>query len=458
MLNCSFNNGEVVIKDTTITSKTGKVAFDVCRYASYVGPRVTVEGNSVINGKVEISSSGHKDGARHELVVSDGTFNGSIYKLGVSPDFVGSITGGTFSSDPTEYLADGYSLGYRKNGLYEILPAGPITDGSNIWTVNPSNAQYTLDGAYGSIDGKTIIFSAGTYQSLELGRATKYAGSNTDYFIGGISEDNMKSFDEFCAIKNSGSWSASAYYVRNIENVTLKAESGVIMPSIVASSGHVYGECYDYVLDKAYTSGSAYYLSQKLKNVTIEGFNFTKIVEFATSSADTVIDGVAFRNCTFTTGGTASSNKQGLRYYNENNNGNVKNLTVDYCTFNNCYQGVYTQKINGVTVTNTTFNTTGHNAIAVQSDSEAVNHKAVVITGNIFTNIGDRIIRFGNVGADTQITIKGNIATNSGDKEGEVMKANSLAKGVSYDIAGNNWGEGKTVANSELSDQQTDNN
>ena len=323
---------------------------------------------------------------------------------------------------------------------------------NNVWTVNPSNAQYTLDGAYGSINGKTIVFSAGTYKQMELGRATKYAGSNTDYYIGGISEDNKKSFDEFCAIKNSGAWSASAYYVRNIEDVTLRAESGVIIPNIVASSGHVYGNVYDYVLDKAYTEGSAYYLSQKLKTVTIEGFNFTKMVEFATSSADTVIDGVTFIKCTFTTGGTDSSNKQGLRYYNENNNGNVKNLTVDNCTFNNCYQGVYTQKINGVTVTNSTFEITGHNAIAVQSSSDAVNHKAVVITGNTFTKIGDRIIRFGNVGADTQITIKGNTATNSGDDEGQVMKADSLAEGVTYDIAGNNWGEGKTVANSELSD------
>ena len=320
--------------------------------------------------------------------------------------------------------------------------------------VNPSNVQDFLDGKYGSIDGKTLVLSAGNYGKLELGRATKYAGSNTEYYIGGISTENKKTYDDFVTIKNSGQWSASAYYVRNMSNVTLKAAEGatVTVAGLVASSGHVYGNVYDYVLDKAYTSGSAYYLSQKLKNITIEGITFTAKTEFATSSADTVIDGVTFKNCTFNIGSTASGN-QALRYYNESNNGNVKNLTVDNCAFNTCYQGVYTQKINGVTVKNCTFNTTGHNAIAVQSDKDAVNHKAVVITGNTFTNIGDRIIRFGKVDTGTQITIQNNTATNSGDSSGQVIKAQSLANGVTYNISSNNWGEGKTVANTELADR-----
>ena len=320
--------------------------------------------------------------------------------------------------------------------------------------VNPSNIQGFLDGKYGSIDGKTLVLSAGTYGKLELGRATKYAGSNTDYYIGGVSEENKKTYEEFVSIKNSGTWSKSAYYVRNMSNVTLKAADGaaVSVAGLVASSGHVYGEVYDYVLDKAYTSGSAYYLSQKLENITIEGITFTAKTEFATSSADTVIDGVTFKNCTFNIENTASGN-QALRYYNEINNGNVKNLTVDNCAFNTCYQGVYTQKINGVTVKNCMFDTTAHNAIAVQSYNEAVNHKAVVITGNTFTNIGDRIIRFGDVGADTQITIQNNTATYSGDKNGQVIKAESLAEGVTYNISGNNWGEGKTFANPELADR-----
>ena len=339
-----------------------------------------------------------------------------------------------------------------------LLPTAALADeldmSEPIITVTPENAQDVLDGASGSIDGKTIVFSAGDYSQLELGRATKHAGSNTDYYIGGVAPENKKSYQDFVAIKASNEWSASAYYVRNMSNVTLKAAEGatVNIAGLVASSGHVYGNVHDYVLDKQYTVGSAYYLSHNFTNITIEGIHFTKKVEFATSSADTVIDGVTFKNCTFTTEGTASSNGQGLRYYNESNNGKVKNLTVDGCTFTNCFQGIYTQKINGVTVVNSTFDITGHNAIAIQSGSEAVNHKAVVITGNTFENIGDRIIRFGDVGADTQITIQNNTATDSGDSGGEVMKAQSLADGITYNIYGNKWGAGKTVANEQLRD------
>ena len=320
--------------------------------------------------------------------------------------------------------------------------------------VNKDNIQDYLDGKYGSINGMTLVLAAGNYDKLELGRATKYSGSNTDYYIGGVSEANKKTYDEFVTIKNNGQWSGSAYYVRNMSNVTIKAAPGatVTVAGLTGGSGHVYGECYDYVLDKAYTSGSAYYLTQNWSNITIEGITFTAPVDISSSLGTTVIDGVAFKNCAFNINNTASGN-QALRYYNENNDGRVKNLTVDHCSFSTCYQGVYTQKINGVTVINSSFNTTKHNAIAVQSGSEPVNHKAVVITGNTFANIGDRIIRFGDVGADTQITIKNNTATNSGDSGGQVIKAQSLAAGVTYDISGNNWGEGKTVANTELTDR-----
>ena len=320
--------------------------------------------------------------------------------------------------------------------------------------VTSSNIQDYLDGKYGPINGMTLVLAAGNYDKLELGRATKYPGSYTDYYIGGISEANKKTYDEFVAIKNSTGWSPSAYYVRNMSNVTLKAAQGatVNVAGIIGSSGHVNGNCYDYVLDKAYTSGSAYYLSHNWNNIAFEGITFTAKVDIATSSNDTLINGVTFKNCTFNIGNTASGN-QALRYYNENNNGRVKNLTVDGCSFNNCYQGVYTQKINGVTVMNSSFDTTAHNAIAIQSYNGPVNHKAVVITENTFANIGDRIIRFGDVGADTQITIKNNTATNSGDSSGQVIKAQSLAEGVTYDISGNNWGEGKTVANTELRDR-----
>ena len=51
---------------------------------------------------------------------------------------------------------------------------------NGVWNVTPANAQDVLDGKYGSIDGTTIVLGKGDYGRLELGRATAYAGSNTE--------------------------------------------------------------------------------------------------------------------------------------------------------------------------------------------------------------------------------------------------------------------------------------
>lgn len=147
----SNNNGNVVIKDTTISASEGKVAFDVCRFSSYVGPEVTVKGNSVINGKVEISSDGAKDGAQHKLVIENGTFNGTIASVGASPDFTSSISGGTFNSDVTEYVGkntlvvkdsnDNYYVGATATATVESATSGTFT------VVNGSaNVDLTVKG------------------------------------------------------------------------------------------------------------------------------------------------------------------------------------------------------------------------------------------------------------------------------------------------------------------------
>ena len=45
------------------------------------------------------------------------------------------------------------------------------------------------------------------------------------------------------------------------------------------------------------------------------------------------------------------------------------------------------------------------------------------------------------------------MAVDSGDGDGQVMKATSLADGITYDISNNDWGDGKTIANPELTDR-----
>ena len=357
---------------------------------------------------------------------------------------------------------------------YEYDSNGKTYDGTADATiqVNKDNIQDYLDGKYGSIDGMTLVLAAGDYGQLELGRATKYAGSNTEYMVGGFTSDaeyyqKFDTAEDLIAYKSASTWTPTCFYRRSMNNVTLKAAEGVdvSIEKVVANAGQIYGTStdpkYDWVLGiEVPDTNKSYYMALNWNNITFVGLKFKSSVNIESSSAETNINGVHFERCEFNSGYTVSgsrSNGMGIRFVSwTTTTNNLKNLTVDKCTFKDCYEGVYTNPAYGVSVTNNEFENINHNAVAIQdTQSPAVDHGNVVITGNVFNNIGDRIIRFNNVGADTQITIKGNTATNSGDGDGEVIKATSLAAGIKYDISDNDWGDNTKVANPEFADKVT---
>lgn len=83
----SDNNGNVVINDTTINANpAGAVAFDVCRgggsgagdTTTYPSVHVTVTGNSVINGDVELDAKSGLAAQGFGLTLEGGTMNGEI--------------------------------------------------------------------------------------------------------------------------------------------------------------------------------------------------------------------------------------------------------------------------------------------------------------------------------------------------------------------------------------------
>lgn len=351
----------------------------------------------------------------------------------------------------------------------EELPAAPAVNG-NVLTVNTENAQYTLDGAYGSLDGKTIKFSAGTYDRLYFGRSTKFAGSNTVYRHGAFENEPM-TFEALKEYKNQTVWTEGCYYTRKIEDLTFTAEAGAVLSGMTYVGGrHIYGSetspVYDYVLENTITStNNSYYQTLVAKNIVYDGIHFQyenpgtePCLHIATSNYLTDIDGITIKDCFFTGIGdpatTANEGKAAIRFYweyqNENPNNGVKNLTVENTEINNFFQGIYTSSAVGVKVNACFITNTVHNAVAIQGG--IVNHGNIVITGNTFANINDRIIRFGNVGSGTSITITDNLGEfNTGDADGEVMKAGTLEDGITYDIHDNYWGNGK-VYNKELRD------
>ena len=100
----SNNNGSCTISNSTVTAAAGKCAFDVYSGKSYPGGvTVTVNGQSVIDGRVEFGGdSGKKNG---NLVINGGTINGN---LSANNDYYDSINkniiikeGVTFGADVT---------------------------------------------------------------------------------------------------------------------------------------------------------------------------------------------------------------------------------------------------------------------------------------------------------------------------------------------------------------------
>lgn len=99
----SNNNGSCNIINSTITATEGKCAFDVFSFSSYEGVTVTVDGESVIYGRVEFGGDNNKMNGR--LIVNGGTFNGNLivtegYYDEANPNIV--LNGGTFNGSGWE--------------------------------------------------------------------------------------------------------------------------------------------------------------------------------------------------------------------------------------------------------------------------------------------------------------------------------------------------------------------
>lgn len=501
-VNCSFTGGQVpfninhkangtqtvVVEDCTFTN-----CGDVGGWKQFAAPlRLVNSGAGTQSAEVTGCAFAGTVGANGDILLGDGRTGQASNDVELKvvdtaaniqaqkPGYYGGETvdatkmatatssaDGTLETSVAKLLpVDPRTLGYATSGKAEALPATPDMNGEVV-NVTAAQAQYVLDGAYGPIDGKTINFTESINDTLILGRASKYDGSKTVYRHGSHAGEAL-SYADFIAYKNQSGWTQSCYYERTVENVTFTANEGVTVKNFEADGGaHIYAgtaPVYDYVRDTGswVTEGSCYFKRAILKNITFKGLTFKAKTDINTSESTTVYDGFTFKDCTFDLGTTADGN-QAIRYYNENNNGNVKNLVVEGCTFKTCSQGVYTAHVKNVTVTGSTFDTTGHNAIAIQDHKGPCDHGKVVITGNTFKDIGDRIIRFNNVGLGTTVTIKDNTADGNSGKldeatgKREIVKATTLPVNAADSIkaSGNNWGANTVVEGVFIDDYAT---
>lgn len=323
--------------------------------------------------------------------------------------------------------------------------AAPVVNGDVINVANATEAQEVLDGKHGNIDGKTINFTGNIDKVLDLARPTKYEGSGTTYVCnnGNSHSGESKTFTnvtEFLAHFGSSEWHTTPDYYRTLKNVTFTADEGVTVAGFTFNAGHVYGECYDYVRDKAYTSGSAYYKHSSLKNITFAGLTITGQFDAKLYLDGSSVEDITFEGCTFT-GTTDDGNNAAIKFLADNQY--FTNVIVKNCEIANYYQGVYVSGVNGLEVSNNSISNTNHNAIAVQSNDNGNPAKgSIVIKENYMENVSDRAIRVNTV-ADATFAVNNNVMVNCGDDEGEMFKAQSMGNGTAN--LENNYWDGKDV-------------
>ena len=117
----SNNHGSTIIRDTEIKASESGSAFDVYSFDSYTGAAVTVEGDSVIKGDIQVGYTKGANTDNLKLQIQSGTVNGKITKSSAADDkFLESkisISGGTFSdiAGAVKYAENGATLKLLKN-------------------------------------------------------------------------------------------------------------------------------------------------------------------------------------------------------------------------------------------------------------------------------------------------------------------------------------------------------
>ena len=169
----SNNNGVVVINNTAINAGGAKgygygpYAFDVCRYSSYPSVNVTVTGNSVINGDVEVSGT-ISNGQNRQLTINSGKFYGK-FKVADEPANI-TINGGEFVdlTNAVKYAADGATIkllaDVEQNSMLSItksvtldLNGKTIYNTKDIWDVSGNALISVEDDANVTLTGNGAV-------------------------------------------------------------------------------------------------------------------------------------------------------------------------------------------------------------------------------------------------------------------------------------------------------------
>ena len=122
--------GELAVKPNGNGTTTDGAGIAIAQHKTMQPIDVTIAGGTVTGGYAIYESNPEKnsaaDIAKVKVAVTGGTFNGKIY----SEDITGFVTGGTFNTNPKDYVpTTGYTVA-KKDGVYTVAKKDTDKDGT----------------------------------------------------------------------------------------------------------------------------------------------------------------------------------------------------------------------------------------------------------------------------------------------------------------------------------------
>lgn len=276
-----------------------------------------------------------------------------------------SITGGAFSSDPSEYLAVGYKA-TEDNGTWTVkkMDGYAMIEGLDGWY------ETLTDAAKAWRENKRVVTSGNTFGANSLGTVNSITWSVSGVVAIGNGEGVIGDNGAGQSILGGGYFTPSV----TVNSITIKGSNGA----------------------KIIKTGDSYLVSAAGQNVVYEDITFVDTVRIDSNPAN-----LTFKNCTFEAGfrmpHSAANGKVTIENCTFTGNesggyaifaqGNMASFKVTDSTISNCQRGINVQAGNSAEVTisgNTIKNLTGktENEFTYGSAIQLTSAKTFSVTGN----------------------------------------------------------------------------
>ena len=361
------DNATLIINDGSFSNVTQAVVQN-----NHVA---TINGGTFDANAYHAIENRHFDGDHNtgSVTVTSGTFTGGLY---TTTGATWNITGGTFSSDPTAYVADGYVAMKNDNGTWTVIAPTAIENGVTIKGIAGYEryAFSTISEAYAEISPKVAALGG-------LGQETCLAENfNAFYTDNGkitwtiygkqtlVGKGTKDSQNNDIVVDNytlTFGRAASYYGDRSLTKIEVKAGNESAALDLSATNG-TFALPYNW-------------WGQTVKNIEI-------------SFAGIIFDGIK------SIPGTWATPEQETPY------------TFDHCTFNGNIYGYHDYNIN-LTIKNSTFNAPDSTQYAIMLQSTTGISGKVTLDNNTFNNYtrGVNFQRPGTTFLFTNNTIKSTV-------------------------------------------------